>query len=81
MPDDVAARVRKVVSKLLKVDEAEITPKARFVEDLGSNSMKSVELIAVFDEEFDLDMDIDEAGKMRTVGAAIEFIRKEIQKK
>ena len=80
MPDDVAERTAKVVSKVLKVPREELAPDARFTEDLGSNSMRSVELIAAFDEEFDLDMDIDEAGKMRTVGQAVEFIRNELAK-
>ncbi len=80
MPDDVAERVVKVVSKVLKVPQTEVTSESRFIEDLGANSMRSVELIAAFDEEFDLDMDIDEAGKVRSVGHAVEFIRKELAK-
>jgi len=80
VPDDVAERVVKVVSKVLKVPQTEVTSESRFIEDLGANSMRSVELIAAFDEEFDLDMDIDEAGKVRSVGHAVEFIRKELAK-
>ena len=81
MPSDVAERLKKVVSRQLRIDESKLAPEARFVQDLGSDSMKSIELIAAFEEEFDLDMDMDEAGKMQTVEDAIEFIKKEIEKK
>lgn len=81
MPDEVMERVKKVVGRQLKVGESALVPDARFSEDLGSDSMRSVELIAAFDAEFDLDMDIDEAGKMRTIGHAVEFIKQEIEKK
>lgn len=80
MPSDVAERLKKVVSRQLKVPESKLTPEARFVEDLGSDSMRSIELIAAFEEEFDLDMDIDEAGKAQTVEEAIEFIKMELAK-
>ena len=80
MADDVAARVKKVVAKQLGADEASITDEARFVQDLGADSMKSIELIAAFEEEFDLDMDMDEAGKVQTVGGAVEFIAAELKK-
>ncbi len=79
MSDDIMERTKKVVISQLKVEESKLVPEARFSEDLGSDSMKSVELIAAFDEEFDLDMDIDEAGKMRTIGDAAGFIKKEIE--
>ena len=80
MPSDVAERLKMVVSRQLKVVEAKLTPEARFVEDLGSDSMRSIELIAAFEEEFDLDMDMDEAGKMQTIEEATEFIKMELAK-
>ena len=80
MPSDVVERLRKVVSSQLKVPESKLAPEARFVEDLGSDSMRSIELIAAFEEEFDLDMDMDEAGKVQTVGEAIAFIEAELAK-
>ena len=80
MPSDVAERLKKVVSRQLKVPESKLTPEARFVEDLGSDSMRSIELIAAFEEEFDLDMDMDEAGKVQSIGEAIEFVKLELAK-
>lgn len=73
---DVAQRVRDVVIRTLKVDAARATDEARFVEDLGAESIQSIELIAGFEEEFDLDMDEEAATGVKTVGGAIEFIEK-----
>jgi len=81
VPSNVAERLKKVVSQQLRVDESKLVSEARFVQDLGSDSMRSIELIAAFEEEFDLDMDMDEAGKIGTIEGAIEFIKKEIEKK
>ena len=80
MSDDVAGRVKKVVAKQLSVDESSITDESRFVQDLGADSMKSIELIAAFEEEFDLDMDMDEAGKVQTISGAVDFIKAELEK-
>ena len=73
---DVAQRVKDVVIKTLKVDAARVTDEARFVEDLGAESIQSIELIAAFEEEFDLDMDEEAATSVKTVGGAVEFIEK-----
>lgn len=80
MADDIADRVKKVVCAQLGADESQVTDEADFIDDLGADSMKSIELIAAFEEEFDLDMDMDEAGKIRTVGLAVDFIKAEIAK-
>jgi acyl carrier protein len=72
---DVADRVRRVVARTLKVDQARVTDKARFVEDLGAESMQSVELVAAFEEEFDIDMDEQAALGVKSVGAAVTFIQ------
>ena len=73
---DVEKRVKDVVANVLKVDPARITNEASFTEDLGAESIQSVELVAAFEEEFDIEMDEDEALSVRTVGTAIEFISK-----
>jgi len=73
---DVEKRVKEVVARTLKVDPARITDDARFVEDLGAESIQSVELIAAFEEEFDIEMDEEAALAVKTVGKAIEFIGK-----
>ena len=74
MSSDVHNRVVKVVAHTLKVDEARVSEEARFVEDLGAESMQSVELIASFEEEFDIEMDEQAALGVKTVVGAVEFI-------
>ena len=71
---DTADRVKKVVAEVLKVDPSRVTDEARFVEDLGASSMESVELIAAFEEEFDIDIDEQAALGVKTVGHAVTFI-------
>ncbi len=73
---DIKRRVKEVVARTLKVDPARIADDARFVEDLGAESIQSVELIAVFEEEFDIEMDEEAALAVKTVGKAVEFIEK-----
>lgn len=73
---DVEQRVRKVVAQVLKIDPARIKSESRFVEDLGAESIQSVELIAAFEEEFDIEMDDEEALGVKTFGNAVEFIEK-----
>ena len=73
---DVESRVKDVVRRTLKVDLARITDDARFVEDLGAESIQSVELVAAFEEEFNIEMDEEDALDVKTVGKAIEFIEK-----
>ena len=74
MAADVEERVIKVVAETLKLDAAQIRGESKFVEDLGAESMQSVELIAAFEEEFDIEMDEEEALDVKTVGKAVDFI-------
>ena len=76
MAGDVRERVIKVVAETLNLEPSQINDESRFVEDLGAESMQSVELIAAFEEEFDIEMDEEEALEVKTVGKAIEFIEK-----
>ena len=71
---DVEDRVKDVVARTLKVDLARVTGESRFVEDLGAQSMQSIELIAAFEEEFDIEIDEEEAVTVKTVGKAVEYI-------
>jgi len=73
---DVEKRVKEVVARTLKVDVGRIADDARFVEDLGAESIQSVELVAAFEEEFDIEMDEEEALDVKTVDKAIAFIEK-----
>lgn len=75
MPD-TRDRLITVVAQTLKVDAARVTDDARFVEDLGAESIQSVELVAAFEEEFDIEMDEEAALAVKDVGKAIEYIDK-----
>jgi len=74
MSHDVRDRVIKVVAETLKIEPARIDDDARFVDDLGAESMQSVELIAAFEEEFDSEMDEEQALDVKTIGKAVDFI-------
>ncbi|UCD48640.1 MAG: acyl carrier protein [Phycisphaerales bacterium] len=71
----VAERVKAVTARVLKVPPEEIRPEQSFAEDLGAESVQSIELVAMFEEEFGIEMDEDSALAVETVGAAVEFIR------
>ncbi len=71
---DVEERIKDVVARTLKVDLARVTGESRFVEDLGAQSMQSIELIAAFEEEFDIEIDEEEAVTVKTVGKAVDYI-------
>jgi len=70
----VAERVKAVTARVLKVSLEEIRPEQSFAEDLGAESVQSIELVAMFEEEFGIEMDEDAALSVETVGAAVEFI-------
>ena len=74
MAENVRQRVVEVVARTLKVDPSGVAEGARFVEDLGAESMQGVELIAAFEEEFDIEMDEEKALGVKTVQGAVEFI-------
>ncbi len=75
----VAERVIAVTARVLKLDPGEIQPQHAFATDLGAESVQSVELIAMFEEEFGIEMDEDAALAVENVGDAIEFITKTCQ--
>jgi acyl carrier protein len=72
----VEDRIKKVTSKVLGVDPAEIKPEHHFASDLGAESVQSVELVAGFEEEFGIEMEEDAALSVSTVGGAVDFITK-----
>ena len=71
---EVLERVKKVVSQVIKIDELEITDNANFVFDLGADSMQSVQLVAAFEEEFDIEMDEDKSLEIQNIDEAVVFI-------
>ncbi len=73
---DVRKRIVEVVARTLKVDQARVVDEARFIEDLGAESIQSVELVAAFEEEFDIEMDEETALTIKNVGKAVELIEK-----
>jgi len=70
----VAERVVAVTARVLRLDPNEIKPEQAFAADLGAESVQSVELVAMFEEEFGIEMDEDEALSVQTVGDAIDYI-------
>lgn len=70
---EVEKRVKKVVAQVLNVPEGNIKAEHKFTTDLGAESVQSLELVAGFEEEFDLEVDEDEALSVQSVGDAIEF--------
>lgn len=71
---EIYEQVEDVVADLLKIDKSTIKPESRFVDDLGADSMKSVELVAALEEAFDIEMEEEDAVKVQTIGDAATFI-------
>ena len=72
----VDEKVKQIVVEQLGVDEAEVTPSASFVDDLGADSLDTVELEMAFEEAFDIEIPDEDAEKIRTVKDAIDYIDK-----
>ena len=71
---DIAERVKKIVVEHLGVEEAKVTEAASFIDDLGADSLDTVELVMAFEEEFNVEIPDDAAEKIQTVGDAVSFI-------
>ncbi|HBR69434.1 MAG TPA: acyl carrier protein [Rhodospirillaceae bacterium] len=72
---DVAERVKKIVVEHLGVEESKVSESASFIDDLGADSLDTVELVMAFEEEFSVEIPDDAAEKIQTVGDAINFIK------
>ena len=70
----VAERVKKIIVDKLGVEESEVTNDANFINDLGADSLDTVELIMEFEKEFDVSIPDDQAEKIQTVGQAVEYL-------
>ncbi len=70
----VEERVKQIIVEQLGVDEGEVTPGASFVDDLGADSLDTVELVMAFEEAFDIEIPDEDAEKIRTVQDAINYI-------
>jgi acyl carrier protein len=76
---DIATRVKKIIVDKLGVDEAEVTPEASFTNDLGADSLDTVELIMEFEKEFNIAIPDDQAENIGTVGQAIAYIEANVK--
>lgn len=72
----VHERVVDVTARVLRLEPSEIKPEHNFTTDLGAESVQSIELVAMFEEEFGIEMDEDDALSVQSVGGAAEFIEK-----
>ena len=71
---NIPDRVKQIIVEQLGVDAAEVTPNAHFVNDLGADSLDTVELVMALEEEFDTEIPDEQAEKIQTVGQAIDYI-------
>ena len=76
MSEAVESKVREIIINELGVEPEKVTDEASFVEDLGADSLDTVELVMAFEEEFGIDIPDEDAEQMRTVGDAITYLRK-----
>ncbi len=73
---EIAEKEKQIISEQLGVEEADVTPSASFVDDLGADSLDNVELVMALEEAFDIEIPDDAAEKIRTVQDAIDYIDK-----
>jgi len=76
MSDSVESRVKEIIINELGVESDKVTKEASFVEDLGADSLDTVELVMAFEEEFGIDIPDEDAEQMRTVGDAVSYLEK-----
>ena len=72
--DEILKKVKEITSEQLGVDESQITPEAKFVDDLGADSLDTVELVMALEDEFDVDIPEEDAQKIQTVGDAVRYL-------
>jgi len=69
------SKVKEIIAKELEVDVKQLTPEAKFIEDLGADSLDIVELVMALEEEFGLDIPDEDADKLKTVGDAMNYLQ------
>jgi len=78
---DIEAAVKEIIVDQLGVDEDQVKPEASFIDDLGADSLDTVELVMAFEDKFEVEIPDEEAEKMRTVGDAIEKMKEKLADK
>ena len=74
----VEERIKKIIAEQLGVEEDDVVPDAKFVEDLGADSLDTVELVMALEEEFEIEIPDEDAEKIQTVASAVEFIKEKV---
>mgnify|MGYP006313067311 FL=1 len=77
---NVEEKVNDIIAEELGVEREKLTPEASFMEDLGADSLDTVELVMAFEKEFDIDIPDEEAEKLRTVGDALKYLHEKTGK-
>ena len=75
MADEIEGKVKEIIVENLGVDAATVTTQASFVNDLGADSLDTVELVMALEEEFDIEIPDEEAEKIQTVGQAVDYVK------
>jgi len=79
--EELLKKIKAIVADKLSISEDQVTEEASFIDDLGADSLDTVELVMALEDEFDLDIPDEDAEKMTTVGKAIDYVLELIQKK
>jgi len=77
---DIENKVKSIIIEKLGVDEKEVTPEASFTNDLGADSLDTVEIIMEFEKEFNITIPDDQAEKISTVGEAVSYVENNVKK-
>ncbi len=80
MSDNMVEKVKDIIVEELGVEREKLTDSASFMEDLGADSLDTVELVMAFEKEFDIDIPDEEAEKLRTVGDAMKYLQDKLGK-
>jgi len=77
--DEIIKKVKEITSEQLGVDESQITPEAKFIDDLGADSLDIVELVMALEEEFNLEISDEEAEKLLAVQKVVDYLKDRIK--
>lgn len=75
---DIEAQVKEIIIDQLGVNEDQVKTEASFIDDLGADSLDTVELVMAFEEKFDIEIPDEDAEKMRTVGDAVSYLKEKL---